>query len=115
MKITKIGGVVLACAASTASTFAQEYMNEGRTLVACYDASAEYYGRLTCDPPSTMLGAVFGRCTREEGALRRVLAASRSSDPIFLDNVIKNIRSERETKLQSIILDARIQAKKSCP
>lgn len=105
---------LLLIAALNLAKASEFYEAEGHALVVCYDAAAEYYGALTCDPPAVILGAVFGKCTREEGALRRVLA-SKFPDQKFLDRTIKETQTVRSQKLQSIILDARIRVGKSCP
>ena len=113
--LARLAAGIITVTLATKAGHAQGYEAEGQALRECYDAAATYYGSLTCDPPAAILGAVFGKCTREEGAFRRALSASRSSDPIFLDNVMRNIQTGRGHKLQSIILDARIAAKKVCP
>lgn len=94
---------------------AQDYREAGRALVACYNAAAVYYGEQTCDSPSTIIGAVLGRCEQEERALRRALETGENPDPEFSANVIRSIRSDLGLKLQSLILDSRIRANRGCP
>jgi hypothetical protein len=95
---------------------AQGYESEARALRQCYDTAAAYYGARTCDPPASLLGAIFGRCTREEFALRRAIQKTqRGYDDATIDAGIFKSQKDRSHHLQSIVMDARIEAGKTCP
>jgi hypothetical protein len=47
---------------------AQTDVDFNKPIVACYLAHSAIAGTLKCDPPSTLVGAVFGACDKEEQA-----------------------------------------------
>ena len=58
-------------AALIANHATAQFIDFDKPIVACYLAEAVIVGTLKCaDPPSTLVGTVFGRCDKEEQTIR---------------------------------------------
>jgi hypothetical protein len=84
------------------------------TMMACYVASATVYGGASCQPPESVVGAVFGSCAKEEEALKAKLRKLHPNDPEFVDRVMEGVRAGMSTRIQSWVLDSQIKIRK-CP
>ena len=83
-------------------------------MMACYAASATVYGATTCQPPESVVGAVFGRCAKEEEAVRAELRKLHPDDPEFVDRVMEGVEAGMSSQIQSWVLDSQIKIRK-CP
>ena len=83
-------------------------INLNSPIVACYLAQSAIVGTLKCDPPSTLVGAVYGRCDREEQAIRNeILNGDVGFDKqIVADIAIRHIHDRMGSVIQSWILGA---------
>jgi len=58
------------------SAKAQTDIDFNKPIVACYLAHSAIAGTLKCDPPSTLVGAVFGACDQQEQAFIATILSS---------------------------------------
>lgn len=76
---------------------------------ACYAQAAIFYGLRTCDPPATIVAAVFGACDTSEQTIRREIIAQRP-DQELAETTVEKLRERSGPIIQGWILDARIKA-----
>jgi hypothetical protein len=101
---------------TTSNALAESQANLSQALLDCYAAAATAYGSATCDPPSSLIGGVFGKCDAEEKAFRRMLETARKKRvPEYSATVLRIVRKEMEAEIQSLILDSRIKNNRNCP
>lgn len=81
-------------------------------MEACYEVHAAYYGGTSCQPPTAMVGAVFGSCTKEETAVRAVIKKEHNDDNEYADDVMSRIRAGLSNQIQTMLLDSQIKAGK---
>jgi hypothetical protein len=105
---------LLAVVLITNGTLAQDLTTERQSLLACYGAEALIRGSQSCNPPPTLVDAVFGKCLAEEQALKHALLRLEPGNSVFAENGIKHVRARMARGIQSIILDSQTSAG-NCP
>jgi hypothetical protein len=85
-----------------------------KPIVACYLAEAVIVGTLKCaDPPSTLVGTVFGRCDKEEQTIRAKILNDKTSGydrQNVADIAIHHIHERMASLIQSWIFQAQVGA-----
>jgi hypothetical protein len=61
----------------------------GRELMICYNESARLYATETCEPSSSLIEAIFGRCTIPEGGVRRAMASEKQYESLDAETLAK--------------------------
>jgi hypothetical protein len=100
---------------TTSNALAESQANPTQALLDCYAAAATAYGSATCDPPSSLVDTVFGKCDAEEKAFERMLETPRKRGSEYSATVLKNVRKEMAAEIRSLILDSRIKNNRNCP
>jgi hypothetical protein len=107
MKVTNIHRLawllVIALVSNVAR--AQDLKKERQSLLACYATEAVLRGSQSCDPPATLLHAVFEKCLSRERALRVALLRLRPGDVVLAENAIKHVRERMSRRIQRAIRD----------
>lgn len=113
--------VLTACLlGSTASALTPPPERGSTEIVICYYAKAIVAGLSKCDPPSTLVGAVFGGCSDVEDAIRQDVLHRPSSGlaPFEMAEVaeiaINRIHSQMSPRVQGWILDAQTSDNPAC-
>jgi hypothetical protein len=89
-------------------------------LVICYWTHSIQAGLAKCDPPSTLVGAVYGECHDFEERIRQeVLRDPKRTDAPweredFVDSTLRRIRDRISPQIQGWILDTQISDKSVC-
>ena len=87
----------------------------GDALNLCLLKAAAYYGRQLCHPPTSMLPAVFGRCSSILDDIHSATAMTdlgKDNDANEVaDAAIARIKKYYEESIVTVILDAQIGAK----
>jgi hypothetical protein len=100
-----------------ATSLAEEAINLNSPIVACYLAQSAIAGATKCDQPSTLVGAVFGRCDKEEQAIRDKILNS-GGDGYDRQNVadiaLRRIHERMGPVIQGWILGAQVGSP-ACP
>jgi hypothetical protein len=81
----------------------------GHAMTACFINNAQKYGAQSCQPPSAMVGAVFGSCREEESTYKASLSAQHPNDPKLVDDVIAQIHARMSNSVQAALLDSQIK------
>ena len=82
---------------------AQDLKKERQSLFACYATEAVLRGSQSCDPPTTLLDAVFEKCFAHERAFQIALLHLRPGDVVFAQTVIKHVRERMSPRIQRAI------------
>jgi hypothetical protein len=105
MKVTNIHRLawllVIALVSNVAR--AQDLKKERQSLLACYATEAVLRGSQSCDPPATLLHAVFEKCLAHERALQVAQLRLRPGDAVFAENAIKYVRERMSPRIQRAI------------
>jgi hypothetical protein len=83
-------------------------------IVVCYYAKAVVAGIAKCDPPSTLVGAVFGGCSNVEESIRQDVLHRPSGDLELAQIVINRIHERLSPQVQGWILDAQADNNSAC-
>jgi hypothetical protein len=89
-------------------------------IVICYWAKAIVAGVSKCDPPSTLVGAVFGGCSNYEDQVRRGVMEDPTSTQSewerekVADIAIRRIHERMASQVQGWILDAQTSDQSLC-
>jgi hypothetical protein len=84
----------------------------GQALRACYLNASLTFGQAKCDPTTTLVGAVFGKCDEDEQRLRGAtssLPRRPLTDPGRLaEESVRRVREEMTPQIQSWLLDSQM-------
>lgn len=87
-------------------------------IVRCYFDHAVTYGLAKCDPPSTLVQAVFGACYKHEEKVRADIFAKDRGGPADNEEIAKiaisKIHELMGPRIQGWILDAQILRNPLC-
>jgi hypothetical protein len=89
-------------------------------IVICYWTKAIVAGVSKCDPPSTLVGAVFGGCSDLENQVRQqVLDDPRNTDALWqkreiAEIAVRHIHEIMSSQVQGWILDAQTSDQSVC-
>jgi len=118
--LIRTASLVLIASLSPAAAFTPPPGDNDGEIVVCYFARAIVSGISKCDPPSTLLGAVYGGCSAMEDAVReKVLngppdGTGRSDREEIAQFAINNIHSRLASRIQGWILDAQADDNSAC-
>lgn len=110
MTLTALSGLLVAAAVSPPG-------EDSSPIVTCYFAKSIVYGVLRCDPPSSLVGAVFGACYKEEDKIREEIREKYSNELYqrqVADVAIRTIHERMGPRIQNWILDAQISDNPAC-
>jgi hypothetical protein len=106
--------------ANAASAFTPPPGDDDGEIVVCYYTRAIVVGLTKCDPPSTLLGAVYGGCSNMEDAIRQKVlnGPSDGTGPVDREEIaqiaINSIHSKLASRIQGWVLDAQADANSAC-
>lgn len=111
-QIISLVGLVAATAANAVTPPPAEGSDP---LFWCYFQKSIVYGVSKCDPPSLLVGAVFGACFKEEENMRQQIMVEYGPDRIaVVDTAMARIHRRMSPVIQSWILETQVDGSPAC-
>jgi hypothetical protein len=93
----------------------QKVMHAAQVVRLCYNAGAIKYALQTCEPPASIIIAVYGRCDDLERDFRHVVELENRNNRLLSEEALNTIRKGVVPQLYDLILDTRASSGNKCP